>query len=233
MKYSVDKSVFDLNSSIKFGILIGKNMDITETSKEDKDRLKRAEKTLRENVNKSEIRELRNISLYRKVMQESGINPNKYPASIEAMFKRIIKGGSLPNINSLVDLCNAVSIENTLSLGGHDLEDIDNDLAVRFSEKGDKFLPFGADKFEAVDERELIFTSGNKVQTRKWVWRQSELGKVTLNSKNIFFQLVGFGDDTSLEKAMNDIENLIEGRFNGNYQKFLVDINNPSITFEK
>lgn len=233
MKYSIDKSVFDLNSSIKFGILIGKNMNISETTMEDKERLEHAEKTLRENVDKSQIRELRNISFYREVMQEAGINPNKYPASIESMFKRVIKGGSLPNINSLVDLCNAVSIENILSLGGHDLKDIDRDLSVRFSKKGDIFLPFGADEFEEVDENELVFTSGNKVQTRKWVWRQSELGKVTLDSRNIFFQLVGFGDDPSLENALNEIQDLVKGRFNGSCQKYLVDINNPSITFEK
>jgi DNA/RNA-binding domain of Phe-tRNA-synthetase-like protein len=233
MKYSIDKSVFDLNSSIKFGILIGKNMNISETTMEDKERLEYAEKTLRENVDKSQIRELRNISLYREVMQEAGINPNKYPASIESMFKRVIKGESLPNINSLVDLCNAVSIENILSLGGHDLKDIDRDLSVRFSKKGDIFLPFGADEFEEVDENELVFTSGNKVQTRKWVWRQSELGKVTLDSRNIFFQLVGFGDDPSLENALNEIQDLVKGRFNGSCQKYLVDINNPSITFEK
>jgi len=233
MKYSIDESVFDLNPDIKFGILIGKDMKISKTTKEDKERLEKAEKTLRENVDRKQIRELRNVSLYRNVMKEAGINPNKYPASIEAMFKRIIKGGNLPNINSLVDLCNAVSIENTLSLGGHDLGDIDDDLEVRFSKEGDKFLPFGSNEFEKVDGKELVFTSGNKVQTRKWVWRQSELGKVTLDSSNIFFQLVGFGNDSSLENAMNNIECLIEDRFGGSYQRYLLDINNPSISFEK
>ncbi|MDW7669227.1 MAG: phenylalanine--tRNA ligase beta subunit-related protein [Bacillota bacterium] len=233
MKYTIQEKVFKLNPEIKFGILIGKNMEVTKTTFEDGKRLRNAEEELRENVVPDNIRELRNISLYRDVMKEAGINPNKYPASIEAMFKRILKGNDLPLINSLVDLCNAVSIENILSLGGHDLDDIEDDLEVRFSKEGDKFLPFSSKEFEEVEEGELVFTSGDKIQTRKWVWRQSELGKITQDSSNIFFQLVGFGNDPSLKKAMNDIEDLIINRFNGTCEKFLVDINNNSIEFYK
>ena len=102
---------------------------------------------------------------------------------------------------------------------------------MRFSREGDKFIPFGSDEPEMVEEGELVFTSGNYVQTRKWVWRQSELGKITLDSKDVFFQLVGFGDDSSLVDAMNRIEDLIINRFNGNSKKYLVDINNNHIEF--
>ena len=166
-------------------------------------------------------------------MTKSVINPNKYPPSIEAMFKRIIKGGQLPVINALVDLCNAVSIENGISLGGHDLNDIHEDLEVRYSRKGDIFLPFGAESYEDVPEGELVFTSGNIVQTLKWVWRQSELGKLTNESHNVFFQLVGFEyhEQSNLKKAMDDIENLVTDRFNGKVRRYMVDINNPSIEF--
>ncbi|SET79242.1 B3/4 domain-containing protein [Natronincola peptidivorans] len=96
----------------------------------------------------------------------------------------------MPLINALVDLCNAVSIEQCISLGAHDLKDIHEDLEVRFSREGDIFLPFGAMDYEKVDAGELTFTSGNVVQTRKWIWRQSELGKTTVDSKDIFFSLL-------------------------------------------
>jgi DNA/RNA-binding domain of Phe-tRNA-synthetase-like protein len=152
---------------------------------------------------------------------------------VEAMFKRIVKGGSLPVINALVDLCNAVSVENGISLGGHDLKDIHEDLEVRYSRKGDVFLPFGSETYEDVPEGELVFTSGNLVQTLKWVWRQSELGKLTLGSSHVFFQLVGFEytESSSLFEAMKDIEDLIINRFQGSCRKYLVDINNQSIEF--
>jgi len=188
---------------------------------------------MRDEIKPDNLRELNNVAFYRDVMIKSGINPNKYPPSVEAMFKRIIKGGQLPVINALVDLCNAVSIEQGISLGGHDLKDIHEDLEVRYSRKGDIFLPFGSEEYEDVQEGELVFTSGNIVQTLKWVWRQSELGKLTNESNDIFFQLVGFeyDEESTLYKAMKDIENLVINRFQGNCCKYIVDINNPSIEF--
>ncbi|SET82823.1 hypothetical protein SAMN05660297_03631, partial [Natronincola peptidivorans] len=77
------------------------------------------------------------------------------------------------------------------------------------------------------------FTSGNVVQTRKWIWRQSELGKTTVDSKDIFFQLVGFdtGEDSPLYKAMTDIESLVINRFQGTCEKYIVDAKNRYIEF--
>lgn len=233
MRYSVDTSVFEINPNIKFGIIIGKNIKNSETVSDDEGRLREAEKRMRENYQVNQVRELLNVSLYREFMTNAGINPNKFPPSVEAMFKRILKGGALPIINALVDLCNAVSIEQIISLGAHDLNDIHEDLEVRFSKEGDIFLPFGATEYENVDKGELVFTSGNTVQTRKWIWRQSELGKTTIGSKEIFFQLVGFDNDkeATLNKAMENIESLVTDRFQGTCEKYIVDLNNRAIDF--
>lgn len=233
MRYSVDPSVFEINPRIKFGILVGRALQNSETLPSDQARLRNAEQKMRESYQDTQVRELLNISLYRSIMTKAGINPNKYPPSVEAMFKRIIKGTSLPAINALVDLCNAISIEQMISLGAHDLADIHADLEVRFAKGGDLFLPFGATDYESVDVGELVFVSGNKVQTRKWIWRQSELGKTTIDSKNLFFQLVGFDDDkgASLNKAMEDIEHLITERFQGSCERYIVDQHNRSIEF--
>ena len=229
MRYTVDAAVFALNPDLKFGILIGNNLKNSETLPEDEARLRAAEKRMGETFKADQVREWINVALYRDVMNKAGINPNKFPPSVEAMFKRILKGGSLPVINALVDLCNAVSIEQCISLGAHDLTDIKDDLAVCFSQNGDVFLPFGATEYETVEPGELVFTSGNTVQTRKWIWRQSELGKTTIQSKDIFFQLVGF--DVSLTKAMEDIETLVNTRFGGSCRKYVVDSGHRSIDF--
>jgi len=233
MKYSIDTKIFNLNPDIKFGILIGKNLKNSVTSIEDEKKLRDAEEKMRETIQVEQVKTLSNVSFYRDVMSKAGINPNKFPPSVEAMFKRILKGGQLHVINALVDLCNAVSIEQIISLGAHDLSDINEDLEVRFSRNGDEFLPFGSVVYENLDEGELIFTSGNIVQTRKWIWRQSEHGKITENSNHIFFQLVGFNDDeeSSLPRAMNEIESLVLNRFNGTCSKHIVSINNPCIDF--
>lgn len=233
MKYTVDEAIFKLDPTIKFGILIGSNIQNSATAKEDEKRLRDAEKKMQDTIQPDQLRELPTISRYREVLSKAQINPNKFPASVEAMFKRVIKGGHLPLINTLVDQCNAISIEQGISLGGHDLSDIHDDLAVRFSKKTDQFLPFGAKEYEHLDDGELIFTSGNIVQTRKWVWRQSELGKITLDSQRVFFQIAGFEGEgsVSLEAAMRDVEKLIIKRLKGDCEGYIVDQKRPSIEF--
>ncbi|MHB1391693.1 MAG: B3/B4 domain-containing protein [Clostridia bacterium] len=233
MHYNVTTEVFALNPQLHFGILVGKGLKNSESKAEDAERLRAAENKVRQLILAEDLRNHPIVKGYRKTMEKAGINPNKYPPSTEAMLKRVLKGGALPEINALVDLCNAVSIENQISLGGHDLRDIHEDLSVCFTKGNERFLPFGAAEYESVEAGELVFTSGDVVQTRKWVWRQSKLGKMDLDTHDVFFQLVGFEDNdgSQLMQALSSLEELIEGRFGGQYQRYVVNQNNPDIEF--
>ena len=234
MKYSVSSQVFALDPRLRFGIIIGKGLANRPSSREDEMRLRNAEKIVRERIKLEALRDVPNIALYREIMVKAGINPNRFPVSVEAMLKRVLKGDQLPIINGLVDLCNAVSLENLITLGAHDLNDIEDNLSVRFSTGDEKFLPFGQEEEERVEAGELVFTSGNQVQTRKWIWRQSELGKTTLDSHQIIFQLVGMADDpeNTLETAMKSIEKLVMEEFGGTFDSYLVSPENTEIQFD-
>ncbi|HYE81133.1 MAG TPA: phenylalanine--tRNA ligase beta subunit-related protein [Clostridia bacterium] len=233
MRYTVEQEVFALNPQLHFGILIGRGLKNSGSTPEDSGRLRSAEEHVRQIIKAEDLRSHPIVKGYRDTMEKAGINPNKYPPSTEAMLKRVLKGASLPEINALVDLCNAVSIENQISLGGHDLRDVHEDLAVRFTEGTERFLPFGAEEYEAVEAEELVFTSGDIVQTRKWIWRQSELGKMTLDTQDVFFQLVGFGDQvgSQLIKALDSLEELIVKRFGGQSRRFIVKQSSSEIEF--
>lgn len=234
MKYTIHPEVFELNPSLQFGILIGKGLNNSESTESDVALLRDAEAQVRQIIQEDALRSVPNIKAYRETMEKAGINPNKYAVSTEAMIKRVLKGNALPTINALVDLCNVVSLQNQISLGGHDLRDIHADLSVCFSKGTEQFLPFGAEAYESVEAGELVFTSGEMVQTRKWIWRQSELGKMTLDTSDVFFQLVGFdeSENYSLMHALDTLGNYIEERFCGNYQRFVVNKENPSIEFD-
>ena len=233
MKYTVRPEVFELNPQLHFGVLIGKGLKNTVSGSEDTARLRAAEAFVRETIPVEELRKHPTVHGYRSTLEKAGINPNKYLPSVEAMLKRVLKGSSLPDINALVDLCNAVSLETLISLGGHDLRDIPEDLCVRFTTGAERFLPFGAEEYEAVEAGELVFTSGDTVQTRKWIWRQSELGKMNLDTQDVFFQLVGFEGHagSTFIKAMDSLEELVLHRFEGQVRRFVVTPDNPEIEF--
>lgn len=231
MKYTVFSEVFTLDPKIEFGIIIGRGLTVTESTPADRAALLSAQLSLRKTLTPDDVRELPNVAACRRVLQNAGINPNKYTASVEAMLKRIVKGSDLSSINSLVDRCNVVSIENGISLGGHDLSDIHYDLEVRLSRSGDRFLPFGETDWEEVEPGELVFTAGPEVQTRKWIWRQSELGKITPATRDVFFQLTGFTGSPALNSAVRQLEGLIRDRFGGTYETFFVNQAAPTIEF--
>ncbi len=234
MKYKVDEWVFDKNPDVCFGIIVAKGLVNSGTSTSDSEILKEAELGIREKIEPSELKTHPQVAIYRDALKKADINPNKFMNSVEAMSKRVVKSGSLPRINAMVDLCNAVALKEVISLGAHDLKDIDADLAVRLSVSGDVFRPFGSTEFEDVPAGELVFTSGSKIQTRQWLWRQSELGKITEDSSDIIFQLVGFKGDfhQNFEEAMEAVEELIVSRFKGKYQTFVVNAENREIEFE-
>jgi DNA/RNA-binding domain of Phe-tRNA-synthetase-like protein len=233
MKYSIEPWLFEKVPDVCFGILIGENMSNSVTSEEDDQIVRRAETKLRGVLASMDPKEEPYIAKYRSALQNVGINPNKYTNSVEAMCKRVVKGSSLPAINSLVDRCNAISLEEIISLGGHDLKEIHEDLCVRRSKKGDSYLPFGATVCEELDDGEVIFTSGAIVQTRQWLWRQSEIGKMTLDTKDVFFQLVGFDGEhlKRLESAMDSLATLITNKFNGTVRKYIVNKDRQGIEF--
>ena len=233
LKYCIDSWVFEKNPDVCASIIIGKGLQNSMTTETDSQVLGEAEASTRKQIEPSNLKTYPPIALYRDALRNAGINPNKFMNSVEAMSKRVVKSGSLPRINALVDLCNAVALEECISLGAHDLRDINEDLAVRMSVEGDTFLPFGADVFEAVPAGELVFISGSKVQTRQWLWRQSELGKIVEDSSDILFQLVGFKGEyhQNFENAIESIEQLVADRFGGNFQTYRVDADHPEIEF--
>jgi DNA/RNA-binding domain of Phe-tRNA-synthetase-like protein len=234
MKYVIDDWVFEKNPDVCASIIIGKGLKNSKTTEEDSQVLAKAEAKVRAEIDPKALKEFAPIADYREALRNAGINPNKFTNSVEAMSKRVTKSGNLPRINALVDLCNAVALEECISLGAHDLRDIDEDLAVRKSVEGDVFLPFGAKEFEAIPAGELVFISGSKVQTRQWLWRQSELGKILEDSSDILFQLVGFKGAfyQNYENAIAAIEDLVSNRFGGTCKTYRVDVDQRGIEFE-
>lgn len=233
MKYSVEDFVFAQIPEVCFGIVIGRNVGNGASGEADIHRLREAEEALQRRLGTVEIKEEEYIARYRAALQNVGINPNKFTNSVEGMTKRVAKGAALPSINALVDLCNAISLEEIVSLGGHDLRAIEDDLWVRRSRPGDRYLPFGSKEYEQLGEGELVFVSGDTVQTRQWLWRQSEIGKMTVETSEVFFQLVGFagGQRARLERALAKVESMVAERFGGTSQTFVVDRDCREITF--
>ena len=115
-------------------------------------------------------------------------------------------------------------------MGAHDLDALQGEIAIRFSREGDSFTPLGEELTKVLDNGELIYADSKRVRTRRWIWRQSNIGKIDENSKNIFFPIDGF--QTNKEKVMkaaDELEILLKKYFYCQTKKGFIDINHQEM----
>jgi len=171
---------------------------------------------------------------YREAFRAVDINPNKFLCSIEALFTRIAKKKGFPEINAIVDLGNAVSLKYGLPIGAHDLATMQDGLEVRMAQEGDTFLPFGGTETETPDPGEVVYVSGTEVRTRRWTWRQSEIGKISEDTCDVLFPIDGFVsiNGNAVRAAMEEFASLLREIFGVQAVLGFVDKDHTTFTFE-
>lgn len=79
----------------------------------------------------------------RQAYKKLGKDPNRYRPSAEALCRRILKGQTLYQINTLVDLINLISLKTGYSIGGFDNTKIEGDIVLGVGEAGERFEGIG------------------------------------------------------------------------------------------
>ncbi|MDR7520394.1 MAG: phenylalanine--tRNA ligase beta subunit-related protein [Armatimonadota bacterium] len=79
----------------------------------------------------------------RELYHRIGVDPTKLRPSSEALLRRVLRGGGLPRINSLVDICNLCSLEFLLPIGLHDLDRTTGGIVLRRGRPGEGYEAIG------------------------------------------------------------------------------------------
>lgn len=212
MKFFVSKDFFDKVSDAYFGIVIVKDFDNTKSYDYIEREFNRNLEDCKSKFLGIKVKENDLIIPYRDAFLKLGINPNKYMCSIEALMTRISKGHEIPRINSIVDLCNSLSLKYILPIGAHDVDNFKGDIEIRKAKEGDTFVPFGSEEVEHLDSEEFVYASGSEVKTRRWTWRQGEKSKLTENSKYLFIPIDGFtSNKDKVEALKEELINFLKG----------------------
>jgi hypothetical protein len=71
------------------------------------------------------------------------------------------------------------------------------------------------DEFDNPEPGEVVYVSGHEVRTRRWTWRQSEVGKMTEKTTGVLYSIDGFSDLNleEVKKAMKDFTELVANYF--------------------
>ena len=194
--FRVDQSVFDLFPNARFAAVVlrgatndGRNLEIDQL-------LDEAVARVQAEFSGVDPKSHANIAVWRETFSARGWTPSKYLSSIEALVRRLAKGGDLPHINPAVDLANSVSLSLLVPIGAHDLGTAPDGITVRLADPNDRFRPMGDAPDETPEAGEIVYVHQHDVRTRRWVWRQSRTGLLGPHATDILFPIDGFTPQT-------------------------------------
>lgn len=212
MLFKVSKDLFQKFPNFCVAVVVAEGIDNRGSNEQIEKTLSSSVQEVHNILKNSNLKERKEIAVWREAFERLGINPNKFPSSIEALLKRIAKKPEFPSINNVVNLVNAIGIKNMVPMGAHDLDKLKGDIQIRFSREGDCFTPFGSSEQEMVPPGEPVYADDLEVRTRMWVWRQGEKAKITPESSRIFFPIDGFKDVTE-ENILSARDGLVKCLF--------------------
>lgn len=210
MKFIIDPAVTDLFPDLRIGVVTAGNIDNSPSHHETAAMLRDAESRARREFELEGLAQNPLISNWRKAYKLLRVKDGR--ASHEALIRRVLKGNEIPGINTLVDIYNSLSLRYATPLGGEDMDRIVGDIKLRLASGGEDFVQLGSDETTHPDPGEVIYSDDSKVLCRKFNWRESDITKLTENTRNAFFvteTLPPFPEE-NLRNALRELAGLLE-----------------------
>jgi DNA/RNA-binding domain of Phe-tRNA-synthetase-like protein len=147
-----------------------------------------------------------------------GKDPARYRGSAEALLRRIISGKGFPQINTVVDIINLVSIESRLPIGLYDLTHVKGDILFRAGRPGETYKGIG--KYDLNLEGLPVFS--DEVGPHGSPTSDSERTMVTSATQTIAAILVSFGGAEGLESSCQRMTSLLQKYAKGEDVQFQI-----------
>jgi len=216
MDFIIAPDLLERYPSFRVMIITAKNLQTNDNDSDIDKLLDQQQEEIQNSFQLSELPEHPHIAEWRKTYTSFGSKPSKYRCAVEALLRAILKRGSLPRINSLVNLCNYVAIKHILPIDIMDVSNIKGDVAIRFARGDESFLPLGALELDNPYQGEVIYADAEDVLGRRWNWRKCDKNKVTPLTKDILCTVEGIGaiETQKIEQAAEELAALIQRFYN-------------------
>lgn len=173
-----------------------------------------------------EVAESAVVTGYTDLLQKVGRSIKKNPPTILALIRNIQHRGSLPQINSIIDIYNVECLRSYLAIGGHDLDKIEGPIDFTISQREDLFFPILSSE-KHVAPTDPVYRDQKGVLA--WLdVRDSDLYKFDETTKNALFVIQG-NQETTVEMRLEALErihrDLASCMPNLQFEKFLVTPN--------
>ena len=194
MKLSVDASLKRKCPSVALG-LVTATVHTSDSPLELLAEMEACETSILKNADPRMLLDAPAISATRAGYRALGKDPARYRGSAEALLRRIVSGKHFPNINSVVDIINLVSVESRLPIGLYDLVHVEGDIVFRAGRKGETYKGIG--KFDLNLEDLPVFADAAGPHGSPT--SDSERTMVTPSTERVAAILISFGGPQSLD----------------------------------
>jgi DNA/RNA-binding domain of Phe-tRNA-synthetase-like protein len=161
---------------------------------------------------------------FRTLHTKVGRSNKKFVSSPENLIGMLLRNGTIPSINLLVDIYNLVSLQTKLALGAHDVSKIEGNVTLRLTDGTEKFLPLGKSEYEPIPAGEYGYIDDSNEVICRLEYRQVEKTKITLDTTECFFIVQGNGETSSdyIKTKTKDLVDLLH-RYCGGEVKLLFE----------
>ena len=233
MKIEIAPEVFQKYPDYRRIVVIGRGLDNAEEDAALLALLREAEADVRQDPELENFKEYPPIASWRKVFEDMGLNPNKFPPSIANLIKRNLSGKDLPFINRLVAIFNIISLRYRIPCGGDDLECVTGNVRLGPANGTEVFAHLGnPEAVENPNPGEIILqdTGNGSVFCRGWCWKNGDPSKITPQTRFVAINLDAMPpvDHAAHEKAAGELVSLLSSHCGGSAKATLLEPENPS-----
>ena len=232
----INKKIFEQYPTFRRGIVVARNIDNQEPSREIEDILNDAVSTaaLQPVDLKTDPRTL----TWNDAHRQFGSNPNKFPPAHCALLKRVQKPGvQLPLINKVVAIMNINSIRDVIPVGGDDVLRAAGSLELRYADGSESFTPLGnPDAKEQPVPGEVIYvvSESKEVMCRRWNWRNGHKTRIAEDTQVIVMNIDGLGEDSEARSiaTRERVAQMLEAYCQADVTRTLLSPDQPTYQFE-
>jgi DNA/RNA-binding domain of Phe-tRNA-synthetase-like protein len=174
------------------------------------------------------------IAAWREAYRRFGAKPKDHPSSIENLARRVLKGWTVPHVNRLVDIYNAVSLETLLPAGGEDLDAIEGDVALTLAGEGEPPVRLlGEPEARAPHPGEVIYRDGAGAICRRWNWKEADRTKLSEQTRNAILVIEALppANRNDVARAVEELARRVQERCGGEVTTAILERDNASRAF--
>lgn len=149
------------------------------------------------------------IAATRRAYRALGDDPTRYRPANEALLRRVLSLRVLPQINTIVDINNYVSLASGFAIGCYDVAQLSGTVTARSGRDGEQYAPIGKTAVDATNRLVLADEQGIFGSPTA----DSQRTMVTPATRHVLFAIFGFESSQAvLTKAVEQVADLL-GRF--------------------